>query len=64
VIVNQASYGIEGVIGASILVSVLAFACDALVALVQRLVTPKPLRGRHVADTMLVSEPGGEGLTR
>ena len=63
VIVNQASYGIEGVIGASILVSALAFACDALVALVQRLVTPKPLRGRHVDDAMLVTEPGGEGLT-
>ena len=61
VIVNQASYGIEGVIGASILVSVLAFACDGLVALVQRLVTPKPLRGRHVDDAMLVTEPGGEG---
>ena len=63
VIVNQASYGIEGVIGASILVSVLAFACDGLVALVQRLVTPKPLRGRHVDDAMLVTEPGGEGLS-
>ena len=61
VIVNQASYGIEGVIGASILVSVLAFACDGLVALVQRLVTPKPLRGRHVGDAMLVAEPGVEG---
>jgi osmoprotectant transport system permease protein len=64
VIVNQASYGIEGVIGASILVSVLAFACDGVVALVQRLVTPKPLRGRHVDDAMLVAEPGGEALTR
>jgi osmoprotectant transport system permease protein len=61
VIVNQASYGIEGVIGASILVSVLAFACDGVVALVQRLVTPKPLRGRHVDDAMLVTEAGGEG---
>jgi osmoprotectant transport system permease protein len=61
VIVNQASYGIEGVIGASILVSALAFACDGLVALVQRLITPKPLRGRHVADAMLVTEAGVEG---
>jgi len=58
VIVNQASYGIEGVIGASMLVCLLAFACDGLVALVQWLVTPKPLRGRRVADTTLVSEPG------
>ncbi|HEU0057936.1 MAG TPA: ABC transporter permease [Gaiella sp.] len=57
VIVNQASYGIEGVIGASILVCALAFACDGVVAIVQRLVTPKPLRGRHVDDATLVSEP-------
>lgn len=64
VIVNQASYGIEGVIGASILVSALAFACDGIVALVQRLVTPRPLRGRHVDDAMLVTEHGGQGLTR
>ena len=63
VIVNQASYGIEGVIGASILVSALAFACDGVVALVQRGVTPRPLRGRRVGDTMLVSEPGTKGST-
>ena len=59
IIVNQASYGIEGVIAASMLVAALAFACDAAVALVQRVVTPKPLRGRHVDDAMLVAEPGG-----
>jgi osmoprotectant transport system permease protein len=63
VIVNQASYGIEGVIGASILVCALAFACDGIVAVVQRLVTPTPLRGRHVGDATLVAEPGGEGST-
>lgn len=63
VIVNQASYGIEGVIGASLLVSALAFACDGVIALVQRLVTPKPLRGRHVDDATLVAEHGGEGMT-
>ena len=58
IIVNQASYGIEGVIGASILVSLLAFACDAAVALVQRMVTPVPLRGRHIDDATLVGDPG------
>ena len=61
IIVNQASYGIEGVIAASMLVAALAFACDAAVALVQRLVTPKALRGRHVDDAMLVAEHGGGG---
>ena len=64
VIVNQASYGIEGVIAASMLVSVLAFACDGAVALVQRLATPRPLRGRHVDDAMLVAEHGGAGPNR
>jgi len=49
------------VIGASILVCGLAFACDGVVAIVQRLVTPKPLRGRHAEDAMLVAEPGREG---
>ncbi len=61
VIVNQASYGIEGVIGASMLVCALAFACDGVVALVQRLATPRPLRGRHVDDATIVAEPGGQG---
>jgi osmoprotectant transport system permease protein len=64
VIVNQASYGIEGVIGASLLVCLLAFACDGAVALVQRLATPKPLRGRRVTDAMLVAEPGEMGSSR
>jgi osmoprotectant transport system permease protein len=64
VIVNQASYGIEGVIGASMLVAALAFAADGLVALVQRLATPRPLRGRHVDDAMLVTDAGEAGLSR
>ena len=58
IIVNQAAYRIEGVIAASLLVSMLAFAADAAVAGVQRLVTPKPLRGRHVDDALLVASPG------
>lgn len=64
VIVNQASYGIEGVIAASMLVCLLAFASDGAIALVQRLVTPKPLRGRHVRDAMLVTEHGEAGPDR
>ena len=58
VIVNQSSYGIEGVIGASMLVCVLAFAADGVIALIQHFVTPKPLRGRQVTDAMLVTEHG------
>jgi osmoprotectant transport system permease protein len=44
IIVNQASYRIEGVIGASLVVSGLAFAADGAVGAVQRLLTPAPLR--------------------
>ncbi len=45
IIVNQASYGVDGVIGAALCVCVLAFTADLLLALVQRAVTPPPLRG-------------------
>jgi osmoprotectant transport system permease protein len=44
IIVNQAAYELEGVIGAAICVSVLALAADALLGLVQRLLTPAGLR--------------------
>ncbi len=44
IIVNQAGYGLEGVVGAAICVSVLALAADAAVGLVQRLLTPPGLR--------------------
>jgi osmoprotectant transport system permease protein len=64
VVVNQASYGFEGVIGASLLVSALAFAADGAVALVQRVVTPAPLRGRIVGDAMLVADASDHGLGR
>jgi osmoprotectant transport system permease protein len=46
IIVNQASYRVEGVIGAALCVSALAFAVDFLFAGIQRLVTPRGLRGR------------------
>jgi osmoprotectant transport system permease protein len=45
IIVNQASYRLEGVIGAALCVSALAFAVDAAFAGLQRAVTPAPLRG-------------------
>ena len=44
IIVNQAGYGLEGVVGAAICVSLLALAADAALGLVQRLVTPPGLR--------------------
>jgi osmoprotectant transport system permease protein len=45
VIANQASYRFEGVVAASLLISVLAFAADGLFALLQRYATPRSLRG-------------------
>jgi osmoprotectant transport system permease protein len=44
IIVNQSSYRLEGVVGAAICVSLLALAADALLGLVQRLLTPAGLR--------------------
>ncbi|HEY2603656.1 MAG TPA: ABC transporter permease [Thermoleophilaceae bacterium] len=46
IIVNQASYGVAGVIAASLTITALAFLIDGLLALVQRFVTPGPLRPR------------------
>jgi osmoprotectant transport system permease protein len=46
IIVNQAAYRIEGVVGAAVCVSVLALGADALLGLVQRILTPAGLRER------------------
>ena len=44
IIVNQPSYGDAGVVAGSLTITVLAFAIDGLLALIQRAVTPEPLR--------------------
>jgi osmoprotectant transport system permease protein len=44
IIVNEPTYGTAGVIAGSLTITVLAFAIDGLLALVQRAVTPYPLR--------------------
>jgi osmoprotectant transport system permease protein len=44
IIVNQAEYELAGVVGAAICVSALAVGADALLGLVQRLLTPAGLR--------------------
>ena len=49
IIVNQAGYGIEGVVGAAICVSLLALAADGLLGLLQRALTPAGLRSRPEA---------------
>jgi len=45
IIVNQASYGAEGVVAGAIAVAVLALAAELVLAAIQRAVTPKGLRG-------------------
>ncbi len=49
IIVNQASWGLDGVIGAALCVSALAFATDFALGGVQRLLTPRGLRRRQIA---------------
>lgn len=44
IVVNEASYGTGGVIAGSLAIAVLAFASEAVLAVIQRVVTPVPLR--------------------
>jgi osmoprotectant transport system permease protein len=44
VIINQATYGIPGVIGGALMVTALAFLVEGVFAVIQRLLTPKALR--------------------
>ena len=48
ILFNQASYRTEGLVAAALVVSTLAFAADAAFGLLQRLLTPRPLRARAV----------------
>jgi osmoprotectant transport system permease protein len=66
IIVNQASYGIEGVIAGAIVVAALAFAAELALAGVQRLVTPKGLRTAQQKDAEEAAPlvgPAVEGTT-
>jgi osmoprotectant transport system permease protein len=47
IIVSQATYKIEGVIGASLVVTALAFAAEGFFALLQRALTPRGLRAQR-----------------
>jgi osmoprotectant transport system permease protein len=56
IILNQPTYGLVGVIAATIVVVVLAFAVDLLFALAQRAVTP---RGLHMPAELVTIVPAG-----
>jgi osmoprotectant transport system permease protein len=64
IIVNQASYRLEGVVGAAICVAALAIVIDVLFAGVQRVSTPRGLRG-HIdfaaVQTAAAGNPQEEG---
>jgi osmoprotectant transport system permease protein len=62
IIVNEPSYGSAGVIAASIMIIVLALGVDALLAVVQQAITPRPLRHRGKAKRIAaaVTEPSWE----
>ena len=47
IIVNQSVYGLEGVVGAAICVSVLALGADGLLGVLQRALTPRGVAGEE-----------------
>jgi osmoprotectant transport system permease protein len=64
IIANQASYRLEGVVGAAICVAALALVIDGLFAAMQRLVTPRGLRDQidfAALQTAAASNPQEEG---
>jgi osmoprotectant transport system permease protein len=58
IILNQPTYRLVGVIGATIVVVVLAFAVDALLGLAQRAVTPRGLQVPRELQTIVPSTEG------
>jgi osmoprotectant transport system permease protein len=55
IIFDQASYRLEGVVGAAYCVSALALLADLAIGLLQRAVTPRGLRKRHTLEPEIVS---------
>lgn len=64
IIVNEPTYGVAGVIAGSLAITVLAFAIDGLLAVVQRAATPRPLRKqkRFSRVSATVAAPAAEDL--
>jgi osmoprotectant transport system permease protein len=53
IIVNQPTYGPEGVVAGSLAIAALAFATEGVFALLQYAVTPRPLRRRRGKEPLL-----------
>ena len=60
IIVNQASYRLEGVIGAALCVTALAFAADLALGALQRAVSPRGLRRSPSLEPGVVTGPVAE----
>jgi len=58
ILFNQASYRVEGLVGAALVVSALAFAADLALGGVQRALTPRGMRGRVSALEADVTRAG------
>src|SRR4051794_9763501 len=61
IIVNQPQYRLSGVLAAAIVIALLALATEVVLALVQRAVTPRALRGR--ADAPAIGPASREVVT-
>ena len=65
IIVNEPSYGTGGVIAGALTITVLTFAIDGILAVVQRAVTPPPLRARglrsRAEDPVAATDAGASG---
>ena len=63
ILFNQASYRTEGLVGAAIVVSLLAFAADFALGLLQRVLTPRgtaySVSGPSSPDVVVTSDQGG-----
>jgi osmoprotectant transport system permease protein len=60
IIVNQASYGLPGVLAGAMVVTALALVAEGLLALVQRAVTPRGIRLEH--EPTLARQPAAEQI--
>ena len=63
IIVNQPTYGPEGVVAGSLVIAALAFATEGVFALLQYAVTPRPLRRRRKAASARAEGGNGRGMS-
>jgi osmoprotectant transport system permease protein len=60
IIFNQPSYRLTGVVAGSMVIAALAFAAEGILALVQRALTPKGIRGEKRPTDVSIGPPASE----